>query len=72
MVLGDIMSLERVELMKVKKESNLSSSLVFLVSIVLLFLFAAGQLFESNSILFHIWQKILTTYSSDWMHSLTS
>ena len=69
MVLGDIMSPDRVELMKLRKDYNIHSLLVFIVSTLLLYLVEAGRLFESDSILLQTWRKILTTHSSDWLIS---
>ena len=69
MVLGDMMSPEQLDLVKVKKESNISSLLVFLVFTLFLSLVATSRLFESDSILVQTWQKITTTHSSDWLHS---
>ena len=68
MVLGDMMSPDRVNLIKVRKESNISSLLVFMFSKLFFYLVAAGQLFESDSIILQTWQKILTTDPSNWMH----
>ena len=69
MVLGDMMSPERVELMKVRKDYNISSLLVFLVSTMFLSLVADDLMFESNSILLQnlrkIWQHIPLT---GWIH----
>ena len=68
-VFRDTMLTEQVELIKVSKESNISSSLVFLVSTLLLDLVADGWLFESGSFPLQTWQKFLTTHSSDWKNS---
>ena len=56
-VLGGMMSLWWVEIIKVRKESNISSLLLFLVYTLFLYLLASGQLFESDSILLHTWRK---------------
>ena len=48
MVLGDMMSPERVEFIKIRKDSNIYSFLVFLISTMLLSLVADGRLFDSN------------------------
>ena len=69
MVLWDMMSPEQVELMKFRKESKISSLLVFLFSTMFLSLVAAGRMFKSDSILLQTWWKILKTHTSDWMHS---
>ena len=69
MVSGGMMSSERLELMKLSKDSNISSLLVFLVSMMLISLVMAGPMFESDSIILHTWWKIMTTNSSDWLHS---
>ena len=47
MLLGDMMFPEKVEIMNVRKESNKSSLLVFIVSTLLLYLVADGRMFES-------------------------
>ena len=60
---------ERLELMKVRKESNIYSLLVFLVSTLFLSLVVTIRLFQSDSILIQTRQKIMTTHSSDWLHS---
>ena len=72
MLLGDMMSPERLEFMKARKEYNISSLLVFLVSTMLIYLVAAGRLFESNSIILQTCQKVLTTHYSYWLHSTPS
>ena len=48
MVLGDMMSPERVEFINIRKDSNIYSFLVFLISTMLLSLVADGRLFDSN------------------------
>ena len=65
MVLGDMMSPERVELIQERKESNIYHLLVFLVSTLFLSLVVAGRLFESDSILLQTWRKMMKTHSSD-------
>ena len=69
-VLGDMVLPERVELVKVRKESNISSLLVFWFSKLFLYFLASSRMFESDSILIKTWQKILTTHSSvtGWIH----
>ena len=61
MVLGDVVSPEQVDLMKVGNYSNSSYLLVILVSTMFLSLVASGLLFESDSILLHTWRKL-------WQH----
>ena len=69
MVLGDMMLPERVDMMKFRKDYNISSLLVFLVSTLFLSLAAASRMFESDSILLQTRRKILTTHSPNWLHS---
>ena len=69
MMLGYTMSPERVDILKIRKESKISHLLVCIVSMLLLFLIVAGQLFESDSILLQTWKEILKTHSFDWLHS---